>query len=255
MLNIVSGLRGAAVDVAAALLCSCRTTLQQQVQQPASGIEQHSWWLAQHYTADAAATNVAEEPPGKIRPPKFIEPDPKAFAAKLQDAVPVQPTHRILKVVMQSDIPLTSIELYDKVREEYGPEAFPTRRGFKQQLGKLHHLHWIKARPPPAELLRSKPQPADGATVQEVRKAKGKKMGPVSQPSYVYYLTHKGVEVDLNAPAPIQQMEARAIADKWTQRNLPQYTELIEKGRVPVRADNLGLISRDRRALFAKRLK
>jgi hypothetical protein len=38
------------------------------------------------------------------------------------------------------------------------------------------------------------------------------------------------------------QVQARALADRWTLQKLPQYAEHVKAGRVPLTVDNQGLV-------------
>lgn len=250
MLNGVSSwYRTTSADIALVLLCKCRAGLLGRTPQQISSQSQHTLWPAQLY-------RTAKEGSEKHRKNRKVygPPNPNALAARLKDAAPVQPTHRILKVIMQSEIALTSHQVFDKVREEFGTAAFPTRREFKGHLHKVQHLKLIQSKPRSTAVTGdAEPLPAAAAAlapaaVATKRKKKGKGASVIEP--YVYEITRRGLKVDLNEPGTSEEQQARTIADTWTAKNLRKYPDMLLQRKVPVTLDNLAMIPRAARRSF-----
>lgn len=238
MLNIVSNLKTLPADIAAVLLCNCRHGLVQQPHQQLNSNSQHTLWPVQQYSTQIHKPRKSLQSASAGKQPENVD-----LAAKLRDAAPVQPTHRILKVVLQSQVPLTQSQLYEQARAEFGAAAFPSRRNFKSYLHQVQKLRWVQAKPPLVAAVSS----------SKTTKSGGKAAVKASDP-FVYVSTSVGMRVNLNQPGSPLQQAARAAADDWTRTNLGMYEELVQAGKVPVTADNLALVPRERRTLFAQKL-
>lgn len=257
MLPLVSGLRIRYADVAASLLQYCKLSEQYLSQSTHSSGSLPTLWPAQQYStaqsnADLSAQRAKHAdkdtaPKAQLVEAVSVQPaqqrskhadKDKTPAANVAEAVPVQPTHRILKVVLQSDVPLTSLQLYDKVREEFGKGAFHSRRYFKTHLHRLQQFQWVKATAPRSLAVGS---------------AKAGRKAAAKADNFVYIGTHLATKVDLNEPGSRLQQEARAAANKWTAKNLKVYKQLLQEGRLKPTVDDLALLAPERRPrLFAR---
>ncbi|WIA39454.1 hypothetical protein OEZ86_005553 [Tetradesmus obliquus] len=149
--------------------------------------------------------------------------------SKLAAVQPTQPAMQILKVLKESEQPLTSHELQARVQQQY--TSFPTRRQFKCYLKGLWRQKYVASTAP-------------GKAAAAAAARSGNKKGPkVSDGHWLFSVTYLGQKVDLNAPGKPLQAAAMRAADEWTRAQLPEYARHMREGRVPVTWQNLGVLS------------
>lgn len=161
---------------------------------------------------------------------------------KLAAVQPTQPAMQILKVLKESEQPLTSHELQARVQQQY--TSFTTRRQFKNNLKGLWRQKYVASMAP------------GKASAAAAARSGNKKAQKVSDGHWLFSVTHLGQKVDLNAPGKPLQAAAMRAADEWTRAQLPEYARHMREGRVPVTWQNLGVLSspKQREEQYQRRL-
>jgi hypothetical protein len=152
---------------------------------------------------------------------------PAPRSSRLAAARPTQPSMQILKVLLESEQPLTSHELQARVQQQY--THFPTRNSFKAYLKHLLRQKWVVAKAPAAKVSSTR--------------SGHKKSQKGSDGHWLFSPTLVSWKLDLNSPGRPLQALALQEADVWTRQQLPAYADHMRQGRVPVTWQNLGVLT------------
>ncbi|WIA19177.1 hypothetical protein OEZ85_003822 [Tetradesmus obliquus] len=195
----------------------------------------------QQLAAEQRQQPAEQQAPLPIAAPAPADPDAQR-RGKLAAVQPTQPAMQILKVLKESEQPLTSHELQARVQQQY--TSITTRRQFKNNLKGLWRQKYVASMAP------------GKASAAAAARSGNKKAQKVSDGHWLFSVTHLGQKVDLNAPGKPLQAAAMRAADEWTRAQLPEYARHMREGRVPVTWQNLGVLSspKQREEQYQRRL-